>query len=119
MVGNTNGTGLGLGKLGHGLPGVDNGDGVVNGNIGVIGEGEQFGAGLESHGPVHEVEVEVGELELGQTLIEGSLDIVGVMLGVPQLGGLELMVNRLILPCQAAGRPTMKRCSRLRPGTSW
>ena len=98
MVGNTNGTGLGLGKLGHGLPGVDNGDGVVNGNIGVIGEGEEFGAGLERHGPVHEVEVEVGQFELGQTLIEGSLDIVGVMLGVPQLGGLVVMVNTLSSP---------------------
>ena len=96
MVGNTNGTGLGLGQLGHGLPGVDNGDGVVNGDIGVIGEGEQFGARLERHGPVYEVEVEVGQFELGQTLIEGSLDIVGVMLGVPQLGGLVVVtVNTL------------------------
>lgn len=93
MVGDTNGTGLGLGQLGHGLPGVDDRDGVVNGDIGVIGEGEHFGARLERHGPVHEVEVEVGQFELGQTLIEGSLDIVGVMLGVPQLGSLVVTVN--------------------------
>lgn len=91
MVGNTNGFGLRLGKLGHGLPGVDNGDGVVNGDIVFIGEREQFGAGLESHRPVDKVEVEVGEFELSQTLIEGSLDIVGVVLGVPQLGGLVMV----------------------------
>ena len=104
MVGNTDGFGLGLGKLGHGFPGVDNGDGVVNGDVVFSGEREQFAAGLESHGPVDEVEVEVGEFELSQALIEGSLDIVGMVLGVPQLGGLAVMVsNPLPSPSKEAG----------------
>lgn len=56
-VGDTNGARLLLGELGHGLPGVDNGDVVVNGAVVLGGEREQFGAALEGHGPVDEVEL--------------------------------------------------------------
>lgn len=39
--------------------------------------------------------IKVFELELGQTLIEGLLDVVGVVLAVPQLGGLG-WVSRVV-----------------------
>ena len=58
-VGNTNGMNLVLGQLSHGLPGVNNGDGVVKGNVlFVVGiKGEKLRAGLEGDGPVNEVEL--------------------------------------------------------------
>ena len=37
-------------------------------------------------GPVDEVEVEVVKLELGEGIIESSLDVLRVVLGVPELG---------------------------------
>lgn len=58
-VGNPNGAGLGLGQLGHDLPGVHDGDGVVDGRfvLVLLLQREQIGAGLESDGPVNEVEL--------------------------------------------------------------
>lgn len=93
VVGDTDSAGLGLGELGHGLPGVDNGDVVHDEDItaGSIALGlhrEEVVAGLEGDGPVDEVKVEVFELELGKALIKGLLDNSGVVLGVPELGGL-------------------------------
>lgn len=61
-VGDTNGTGLLLRKLGHGLPGVNNGDVIVNGAIVLSREGEEFGAALEGDRPVNEVEL-VGQYQ--------------------------------------------------------
>ena len=63
VVGDTDGAGLALGELGHGLPGVDDGDVVVDHDItalngAVLDEGEQLGAGGEGNGPVDEVELE-------------------------------------------------------------
>jgi hypothetical protein len=93
VVGHTDGAGLGLGELGHGLPGVDDGDAVVNVAVTALDvaaglEGEELLAGLEGDGPVDEVQVEVVELELGKTLVEGLLNDIGVVLAVPELGGL-------------------------------
>lgn len=58
-VGNPNRAGLGLGQLGHGLPGVHDGDGVIDGRfvLVLLLQREQIGAGLESNGPVNEVEL--------------------------------------------------------------
>ena len=56
-VGDTNGARLLFGKLGHGLPGVDNGDVVVNCRVVLGDKREEFRAALEGHGPVHEVEL--------------------------------------------------------------
>lgn len=43
----------------------------------------------EVDGPVNEVEVEILELELGEGVIEGGLDVGRVVLRVPELGGDE------------------------------
>ena len=40
---------------------------------------------LEGHGPVDQVEVQVGEAELGQAAPAGRLHVLWVVLGVPQL----------------------------------
>lgn len=56
-VGNTDRARLLLGKLGHGLPGIDDGNVVVNGAVVLGGEGEELRAALEGHGPVNEVEL--------------------------------------------------------------
>ena len=93
-VGDADGAGLGLGQLGHGLPGVDDGDGVVDLDISAgegraLDEGEELAAGLEGHGPVDEVQIQVVEFQLGQTLVEGLLYHLGVVLAVPELGCLQ------------------------------
>lgn len=57
-VGDTDGAGLGLGQLGHGLPGLDDGDVAVEERLGAVsGLGEQAGAGSKGNGPVDEVEL--------------------------------------------------------------
>jgi len=91
VVGDTDSAGLGLGELGHGLPGVDDGDVVHNEDIILALQREEVVAGLEGDGPVDEVKVEVFELKLGETLIKSLLDNSGVVLGVPELGGLEFV----------------------------
>jgi hypothetical protein len=88
VVGNTDGTGLALGKLSHGLPGVDNGNVVLDFDIApvdgaVLDEREVLVAGLEGNGPVYEVQVEVIEFKLSKAVIESLLNNVGVVLGVP------------------------------------
>lgn len=90
-VGDADGAGLGLGQLGHGLPGVDDGDGVVDFDVAAgegraLDEGEELAAGLEGDGPVDEVQVEVVEFQLRETLVEGFFDDLGVVLAVPELG---------------------------------
>ena len=105
-VGDTNGARLLLGKLGHGLPGVDDGDVVVNCTVVLGGEGEEFRAALESHGPVNEVElrqllalirqsqgqngahIKVVKFELSKALVQSLFNVVGVVLAVPEFGGL-------------------------------
>lgn len=103
VVGNTNGAGLALGELGHGSPGVDNGDLVADGNVtaldaAVLNQREVVVAAGEGDGPVDQVElgllaiaepqgvsvsyIEVVELELSKTLVQGLLDIVGVVLAM-------------------------------------
>ena len=62
VVGDTDGAGLALGELGHGLPGVNDGDAVVNVAVTALDvaaglEGEELAAGLEGDGPVDEVEL--------------------------------------------------------------
>lgn len=78
VVGNTDSTGLALGELGHGLPGVNNGNAVIDfdialGDRAVLDERKVLVAGLESnlqlvsmgmmrvgrcsYRPVHEVHV--------------------------------------------------------------
>lgn len=117
VVGDTDSAGLGLGELGHGLPGVDDGDVVHNEDIILALQREEVVAGLEGDGPVDEVKVKVFELKLGETLIKGLLDNSGVVLGVPELGGLE-SVNTEVCNLIRLWERTMKRSSRLRPGTS-
>lgn len=63
VVGDTDGAGLGLGQLGHGLPGVDDGDAVLDVDVaaldGAVGfQGEVVVAALEGDGPVDEVELD-------------------------------------------------------------
>jgi hypothetical protein len=91
VVGDTNGAGLGLGQLDHGLPGVDDGDVVLDLDV-TVGEsaggvgGEVVVAGGEGDGPVDEVQVEVVELQLSKAIVESLLNDGGVVLGVPELG---------------------------------
>lgn len=56
-VGDTNGTSLGLGELGHGLPGIDDGNLAVELNLAICG-GEKVVASSKSDGPVNEVQLE-------------------------------------------------------------
>lgn len=77
---------------GRTLPGVNNRDTVVNDHIttldrAALNQGEVGFTLLESHGPVNEVQVQVFELKLGKARIEGSLNDLGAVLAVPQLGG--------------------------------
>lgn len=74
VVRHTHGAGLGLGKLGHGLPGIDDGDVVFDLAVAALdsaalNEGEVLVAGRESHRPVDEV-------ELGTLVLVRSLSIV-------------------------------------------
>lgn len=57
-VGDTNVLDLGLGKVDQGLPGVDQGDALVEVDLTLGGEGEELVAILlEGNGPVDEVEL--------------------------------------------------------------
>lgn len=62
VVGDTDGAGLVLGELGHGLPGVNDGNAVVDDAVATrdsaaLNEREVLVAGLEGNGPVDEVEL--------------------------------------------------------------
>jgi len=75
------------------LPGIDNGDTIINYNvttldIAALNQREVGLALLESNGPVNKVEIKVVELKLGQAGIQRGLDDLRAVLGVPQLGGL-------------------------------
>jgi hypothetical protein len=89
VVGDTDRAGLLLGQLCHGLPCVDDGNVVEHLDV-VALEREKVvvGVGLlvESDGEVDEVKVEVVEAELSQAVVESGGDILGAVLGVPQLG---------------------------------
>lgn len=87
-VGDTDRAGLALGQLVDRLPCLAVGDRVVDVDfIGVRASGEEVGvrvfAGPEVDGPVDEIQVEVLELELGESVIKRSLNVCGVMLCVP------------------------------------
>jgi hypothetical protein len=90
VVGNTNSAGLLLVELGHGLPCVDNGDGVEHLDVTVVAEGEEVLVNItllvESNGEVDKVKVEVVEAKLSKAVVEGRGDIVGPVLRVPELG---------------------------------
>lgn len=98
-VGYTNVLDLGLGQGNQGLPGVHEGDAVVQGNlIGLLlGRGKQGRADVSHQGegdrPVDEVQVEVVELELGEGVVQGLLDDLGAVGVVPQLGGDEEILS--------------------------
>ena len=93
VVGDTDGAGLLLVELGHGGPGVDDGDAVEHLNITVVGEREQVLVDItclvESDGEVDEVQVEVVEAELSKAVVKGGSDVLGSVLRVPELGGDE------------------------------
>lgn len=93
VVGDTDGAGLLLVKLGHGLPGVDDGDAVEHLDIAILTEREEVLvdiAGLvEGDGEVDKVQVEVVETELSKAVIKGGSDVLGSVLRVPELGGDE------------------------------
>lgn len=57
-VGDTDGAGLGLGKLCNGLPGLGDGNGLVDVKGSGVVLGEEVGASLEANGPVDEVELD-------------------------------------------------------------
>lgn len=90
VVGNTDSAGLLLVKLGHGLPCVDNGDGVKHLDVAVVAEREEVLVNIallvESNGEMDKVKVEVVETELSKAVVERRGDIVGPVLRVPELG---------------------------------
>lgn len=49
---------------------------------------------LKSHGPVHEVEIQVGETQVGQTGPACLFNILGIMFGVPEFGSHKHLVTR-------------------------
>jgi hypothetical protein len=90
VVGDTDGAGLLLVKLGHGLPCVDDRDVVKHLDVTVVAEGEQvlvdIASLIESDGEVDEVQVEVLEAELSKAVVKGGSDVLGSVLRVPELG---------------------------------
>lgn len=94
-VGDTNVLDLGLGQGDDGLPGVDERDAIIELDlVGLVGgQGEEVAAHVadegEGDGPVDQEEVEVVELQLGEGVVEGLLDVLGAVRIVPQLGGDE------------------------------
>jgi hypothetical protein len=100
VVGDTDGAGLLLVKLGHGSPCVDNGNAVEHLDI-IALEREQvlvdIACLVESDGEVDEVQVEVLEAELSKAVVKGGSDVLGSVLRVPELGGDEdvLTLNAL------------------------
>lgn len=89
VVGDTDRAGLLLGKLGHSLPCVDNGDIVQHLDVLTL-QWEKVVVNVrslvKSDGEVNEVEVEVVEAELSQAVVESWRYILGAVLRVPQLG---------------------------------
>lgn len=57
-VGDTDRAGLGLGKLANGLPGLGDGNSLVDVKESSVVLGEEVGASLEANGPVDEVKLE-------------------------------------------------------------
>lgn len=112
-VGDTDGAGLGLGQLSHGLPGLDDGDVLVEDSLGAISVlGEETVAGGEGNRPVDEVElrckvsepvgfflslvsfrsstyIEVVEAKLLKGVVQSRSNVLGGVRAVPQLGGDE------------------------------
>lgn len=79
----------------EGLVRVDDRDAAVEGGVlAAVGGGGEVGevGALECDGPVDEVEVEVVEAELGERVVEGSLDEGGLVGIVPELGCDEELV---------------------------
>lgn len=93
VVGDTDGAGLLLVELGHGLPCVDNGNAVEHLDIAVVTEREEVLVNIarlvEGDGEVDEVKVEVVEAELSKAVIKGRSNVLGSVLRVPELGGDE------------------------------
>ena len=90
-VGNTDGANLALGKLVHNLPRLAVGNGVVYVDlIGVGGGREKVRVRGLSRAkvdrPMDEVEVKIVKLELSECVIQSSLDVLRVVLRVPELG---------------------------------
>lgn len=73
VVGNTDGAGLALGELGHGLPGIDNGNAVINfditpGDSAVLDERKVLVAGLECNLQL----VSMGIMRVGRCCLPAS-----------------------------------------------
>jgi hypothetical protein len=87
----TDGADLALRELVYSLPCFTVGDRVVDVDLIGIGSGREevrvrVLSWAKVDGPVDEVEVEIVELELSKGIIESSLDVLRVVLGVPELG---------------------------------
>ena len=90
VVGDTDSASLLLVELGHSLPCVDDGDGVKHLDVTVLLEREEVLVNIlllvESDREVNKVQVEVVEAELSKAVVESRSDVVGPVLGVPELG---------------------------------
>lgn len=65
--------------------------------------GKEVIAPFPSHRPVYQVEVDIIQLQVGEGSIEGSLDIVGVVLIVPEFGRYKKLFSRhaTLLDCSS------------------
>lgn len=68
---------VGVDQVLHRVPGGEDAGGVV----------EVGGVRVEGYGPVHEVEVQVGGLEVGERFLQGRPDEVGAVVVVPEFRG--------------------------------
>lgn len=74
-VGDTDGSGLGLGQLGQGLPGLDDGDVSVEERLrAVLRPGEKARAGSKGNGPVDKVELGVELVSLIDSILSSKLE---------------------------------------------
>ena len=89
-VGDTNGANLALGKLVYSLPCFAVRNRVINVDlVGIGGSREKVRVRVLARAkvdrPVNEVEIKVVKLELSKCIIESSLNVLRVVLSVPQL----------------------------------
>ena len=87
VVGHADSTRLLLGQLSHSLPSVDNGDIVEHLDVAIVRQREEvvvyIATLVEGDGEMHQVQIEVVEAQLSQTVVESTRHILGAMLRVP------------------------------------